>query len=229
MKKSWILPACFLIIAALTNFVARAIGNAEIAAMVKPALLPLIALVTVTAVGGINDKVIKSLVTAQLLGGFGDILLISSALPAFGAGLGCFLAGHIFYISIFGKRTWKGLTMGQWLIALAVIAFCVAGLLVGIGVKGMFLVPFAVYGSVLMFLIFSGFAGVIRKIGDTKTWWIITCGAVLFAFSDSLIAVQTFNSASVLLEFLVMLTYVIAQCLLAWGGIRISEAEKGQA
>ena len=226
MKKSWILPACFLVVAALVNFIARATGNAPVAAMVKPALLPLLALTTVAAAGSFDNKTIQRIVTAQLLGCAGDILLIGSGMIPFASGLVCFLVGHIFYVSVFGARTWKGMTFGQWAIACVVMAAAVAGLLIGIGVKGVFLVPFAIYGYMLMLLIFSGLVGVIRKKDKPATWWIITCGALLFAFSDSLIAVQTFGSPSVFLEFMVMVTYVVAQCLLAWGGIRIISVKR---
>jgi hypothetical protein len=50
----------------------------------------------------------------------------------------------------------------------------------------------------------------------------ITLGGILFTFSDSLIAVQTFHGDSVLLGFLVMVTYVAAQCLLAIGAVKLS-------
>lgn len=223
--RSWIVPACFFAVAALVNLVARALGNGPVAAMVKPALLPLITLTAVAASGGMKSKTMKLLVIAQLLGCAGDIFLISSDFLPFVLGLCCFLAGHVFYCINFGGRSWKGLSIGQWAIAVAVMAVAVAGLLIGIGVKGTFLVPFAVYGFMLMLLIFSGLAGVIRGLKDSPTWWILTIGAVLFAFSDSLIAVQTFNSSSVLLEFLVMLTYIAAQCLLAWGAVRLNKAE----
>lgn len=225
MKKSWIIPACFLLVAALVNFVARFIGAAPVAAMVKPALLPLLALTTVAAAGGMEDRTVRLLVIAQLLGCAGDIFLISSEFIAFAIGLVCFLVGHIFYCINFGGRSWKGLKPLQWVLAVAVMIVAVAGLLLAIGVKGTFLVPFAVYGMMLMFLIWSGLAGVIRE-KDKATWVIITVGAVLFAFSDSLIAVQTFNGASTFLEFLVMVTYVAAQCLLAWGGLRLFKASK---
>lgn len=225
MKKSWIIPACFLLVAALVNFVARFIGAAPVAAMVKPALLPLLALTTVAASGGMEDRTVRLLVIAQLLGCAGDIFLISSEFIAFAIGLVCFLVGHIFYCINFGGRSWKGLKPLQWVLAVAVMIVAVAGLLLAIGVKGTFLVPFAVYGMMLMFLIWSGLAGVIRE-KDKATWVIITVGAVLFAFSDSLIAVQTFNGASTFLEFLVMVTYVAAQCLLAWGGLRLFKAPK---
>ena len=222
MKKPWILPACFLLVAALVNFVARFIGLAPVAAMVKPALLPLIALTTVAAAGGLENKGIRLLVTAQLLGCAGDIFLISSEFIAFALGIVCFLAGHIFYCINFGGRSWKGLKPAQWALAILVMAAATAGLLGAIGVNGTMLGPFAVYGFMLMLLIFSCLAGVIRNIGNKATWIILTCGAVLFAFSDSLIAIQNFHGASTFLEFLVMVTYVAAQCLLAWGGVRLT-------
>ena len=225
MKKSWIIPAAALVVAALVNFVARWFGNAPIAAIVKPALLPLIALTTVSAARGMESRTIRLLVIAQLLGAAGDILLIPDGFPTFACGLVCFLIGHIFYCINFGGRSWKGLKPGQWVLAIAVMAAATAGLLAAIGVNGTMLGPFAVYGFMLMLLIFSCFAGVIRNLGNKTTWIILTCGAVLFAFSDSLIAIQNFHGASTMLEFLVMVTYVAAQCLLAWGCVRLYKAE----
>ena len=72
--------------------------------------------------------------------------------------------------------------------------------------------------------ILNNCAGVIRE-KNKATWIILTVGAVLFALSDSLIAVQTFHGAKVILEFLVMVTYVAAQSLLAWGGVRLFKAQ----
>ena len=225
MKKSWIIPAVALLVAALVNFVARWFGNAPVAAIVKPALLPLIALTTVAAAGGMESRTIRLLVIAQLFGAAGDILLIPDGFPTFACGLVCFLIGHIFYCMGFGGRSWKGLKPAQWILAIVVMVAATAGLLLAIGVEGTFLVPFAVYGMMLMLLIWSALAGVIRQPKKT-TWVILTVGAVLFALSDSLIAVQTFHGAKVILEFLVMVTYVAAQCLLAWGGVRLFKAEK---
>ena len=225
MKKSWIIPAVALLVAALVNFVARWFGNAAVAAIVKPALLPLIALTTVAAAGGMESRTIRLLVIAQLLGAAGDILLIPDGFPTFACGLVCFLVGHIFYCINFGGRSWKGLKPAQWVLAVVVMVAATAGLLMAIGVEGTFLVPFAVYGMMLMLLIWSALAGVIRE-KNKATWIILTVGAVLFALSDSLIAVQTFHGAKVILEFLVMVTYVAAQCLLAWGGVRLFKADK---
>ena len=225
-NRSWIVPACFFAVAVIANLIGRALGNAQLAAMVKPALLPLLAVTSLAYAGSMESRTIRLLIIAQLLGCAGDILLIANGMIPFACGLCCFLAGHIFYLNIFATRSWKGLTFVHWLGILAVMSAAVAGLLVGIGVKGVFLVPFAVYGMFLMLLIFSGLAGVLRKCPNPATWWIITVGALLFTFSDSLIAVQTFGKPSVLLEFLVMLTYLVAQSLLAIGALRLNRADK---
>jgi len=219
--RSWLIPGFFLLIASLVNFIARYVGNAPLAAMVKPALLPLVALTSVAAAGGMDSKAVRLLVTAQLLGCAGDIFLIPDGFLPFACGLSCFLAGHVFYCILFGGQSWKGMSLGQWAIAVAVMAAAVAGLLVAIGVEGAFLVPFAVYGFMLMMLIFSGLAGILRGLKNSAAWGIVTLGGILFAFSDSLIAIQTFKGASTFLEFLVMVTYVLAQCLLATGAIKL--------
>ena len=86
------------------------------------------------------------------------------------------------------------------------------------------LLPMGVYGFVLMLLIFSTLAGVLRRGG--ATWWILLCGALLFTFSDALIAVRNFGDLSPFMSgFGVMSTYLAAQVLLAVGGIRLVRQE----
>ena len=215
-----LIPAGFFLLACITNLVARATANTAVAAMVKPALMPLVALTLVAAAGSMESKTIRLGVLALLLGCAGDIFLIADGLPAFGCGLGCFLLGHIVYFMVFGSRSWKGIKPLVWAGVLAVMAAVVAGLLAVIGVKGGLLAPIFVYSMALMLLIWCGLAGVIRLKG--ATWWIVLFGGLLFTFSDSLIAIQMFGEKSALLEFLVMLTYMAAQCLLAWGALRLS-------
>ncbi len=80
----------------------------------------------------------------------------------------------------------------------------------------------AVYGSVLMLLIFSTLCGLVR-FEDKCTWGILLCGALLFTFSDALIAAGTFGVATFALrEFVIMLTYLAAQTLLAVGTLRLA-------
>ena len=87
---------------------------------------------------------------------------------------------------------------------------------------------FGCTGDILLmpdgFWLFVGaFAGVIRMPrGRRATWWILLGGALLFTFSDSCIAMGTFGVMTFpLRHFVVMVTYLAAQSLLAVGGVRL--------
>ena len=229
MKKTslWYLPCAFFLLCCVLNL-AGCIWHDPLAQTVKPALLPLLALTTLAYLGprlGEDAPVrpVFLLLAAQLLGFAGDTLLIGSGFPFFAGGMAAFLAGHVFYLCLFGGRSWKGMTALQWILCLAVMAAIVAGLVAAIGIKGVLLAPMSLYGMGLMLLIFSGLAGVIRKTAPSRaTWWIILAGAFLFTFSDAQIAMRTFDVLPFALRgFVIMLTYLAAQALLAVGGIRL--------
>ena len=220
MKK--ILPfilVCFALAAA--GNLAGQIWMGELARMTKPALLPLLALATLSVLP-IEDKERNALIAAQLFGWLGDVLLMQDALPWFGSGMAAFLTGHIFYMSFFGGRSWKGLSIKTWILSGIVMLALVAVLIVAIGVKGVLLAPMAIYACALMLLIFSALCGVVRFGG--KAWWLLLCGAILFTFSDSLIAMHTFKVENWTLHgFAVMSTYIAAQSLLAAGAVQLKK------
>ena len=218
---TWIIPGLFFLLAATLNICGKYAGNEALAAHVKPALLPLLALTTLAAAGSLESKEMKLLILAQLLGCTGDVFLIFSGFLPFIGGMGAFLLGHVCYITLFGGRSWKGLGLKTWIPTLIVIGALVAGLIIVLGVEGDLLVPMIIYGTVLMLLIFSGLAGVVKEGGCA--WWLILCGAVLFTFSDSLIALDTFSEEPMgWVAGTIMLTYLAAQSLLAWGAVKLS-------
>lgn len=219
-NKFWIVPGLFFLAAAILNLYGRLMGVEIMASTVKPALMPLLALTALAAAGSTQRKEVRLLVLALLLGCVGDTFLIFDGFLMFVAGMVAFLSGHVCYMCLFGGKSWKGFTAKTWIPAILVMAALVAVLIVTIGVKGALLVPMCVYGFALMMLIFSGLAGVIRF--RKASWWIILCGTVLFTFSDSLIALGTFGSNFTGREFVIMLTYIAAQALLAWGAVRLS-------
>ena len=217
------IPYIFFFVACVLNLCGR-IWNPAVAAALKPALLPLLAVcVLVYALSHeVDRRTLGMLVTAELFGCAGDICLLSSSFPLFAGGIGMFLIGHIFYISIFGGRSWKGLGLKVWALSAIGMIALVAALLVLLKVSGVMLVPMAIYGCVLMLLIFSTLCGFIR-FADKRTWGILLCGAVLFTFSDALIAAETFHVANFALsQFVVMITYLSAQTLLAIGTLTLA-------
>lgn len=221
-KKLWLVPAAFLLIASVLDLVGCLASIRTLEIVVKPTLLPLIALTGLAFLAGrsFDPKVVVLLVAGQLFGMTGDALLIGSGFPFFAGGMAAFLAGHICYISIFGGYSWKGLGWKTWAIAIPVMACLMFGLVKLIGISGTLLVPMLVYGFALMLLIFSGLCGLVK---EGTIWWLVVCGGALFLFSDGLIALRTFGLESTpWLGFWIMSTYILAQCLLAAGGIALA-------
>ena len=228
MRKTniWHIPCAFFIVASILNLIGCIQGTA-LAATVKPALLPLLSATTLAYLLGRNVKDYKGvglLIAAQLFGCTGDVLLIPDGFLFFAGGIVAFLIGHVFYMCLFGGRSWKGLTLKHWIIAFVVMLAAVLGLVKAIGIEGAMFWPMLIYGFGLMMLIFSTLAGVIRF--GSPTWWILLVGALLFTFSDSCIAMGTFGVMTFPLRgFLVMITYLLAQSLLAIGGARLVMGE----
>ena len=227
MRKNaiWCIPCTFFLVACILNLVGCILGT-NLADAVKPALLPLLSATTLAYLVGrdVPDfRPVGLLVAAQLLGCAGDILLMPSSDVLFLIGMVAFLVGHIFYMCFFGGQSWKGLTGWQWAIAVFAMAFIVVALVKAIGIQGELFVPMLVYGFALMLLIFSALAGVLRMPrGSRTTWWILLAGALLFTFSDACIAMGMFGVMKFALRhFVVMVTYLAAQSLLAVGGIRV--------
>ena len=221
----WCIPCIFFLIACVLDL-AGCLWSRELASTVKPALLPLLCATTLAYLFGHQAFDYRSaglLVAAQLFGGAGDVLLIPDGFYYFAGGMGAFLVGHICYMSLFGGLSWKGLSFWGWIVSLFIMAAVVGLLVKAIGISGAIFWPMTVYGFTLMLLVFSGLAGVMRMPkGRRGTWWIILAGALLFTFSDAQIAMDTFGVWDFDLRgFVVMLTYLAAQSLLAVGGIRL--------
>ena len=227
MRKNaiWYIPCAFFLVACVLNLIG-CIQGTTLSDTVKPALLPLLSATTLAFLLGrdVPDyRQVGLLVTAQLLGCTGDVLLILPGFVFFIAGIAAFLAGHLFYMCLFGGQSWKGLTVWQWAISAFAMAAIVLGVVKAIGIEGPLFWPMLVYGFFLMLLVFSALAGVLRMPrGNRATWWILLAGALLFTFSDSCLAMGTFGVMDFsLLNFVIMITYLAAQSLLAVGGIRL--------
>lgn len=228
MRKSalWCIPCAFFVIACVLNLAGKLFGLPGLAETVKPALLPLLSVTTLAYLLGRdlpNLRPVGLLVAAQLFGCAGDTLLIPQGFFFFAGGMVAFLFGHICYMCLFGGQSWKGLSAGGWAVAVAVMAGLVFGLVKLIGITGTMFWPMLIYGFGLMMLIFSALAGVLRMPrGSRRTWWILLAGALLFTFSDAQIAMDTFDVLPFAgRPFVIMLTYLAAQVLLAVGGVRL--------
>lgn len=226
MKRNnlWLIPCAFFLICCVLDLVG-CLTCGQLERTVKPALMPLLCVTSFVWLlengkGSIDRRAAALLLCGQLFGFAGDTMLLGHGFPFFAGGIGLFLIGHIFYISLFGGKSLKGLKPWQWVAGIAVGLSLTAAFALAIGVNGPLLAPMGVYAFVLTMLIFSMLMGVIRFGG--LTWWLLLVGALLFAFSDSLIAMSSFTSLHFkMYGFVVMITYLVAQCLLAVGGLRL--------
>ena len=213
----WIFGILFLILSCI-NLYGKLTGNEALASAVKPGLMPSLALTALFTLLPTDAprKTITRLMLALAFGCAGDCFLIfSSQLPMFGAGIVCVLIGHIFYLMIFSEA-WKGLTLWQWIAAGVVMIAALLALMKVVGVSGFLFGPFLVYGAALMMQIFTSVCGLAR-IGGVR-WLLSSLGAVLFTFSDSLIATESFGTIPFAHKpFVIMLTYILAQALLVSG------------
>lgn len=221
-SKLWLIPAAFFLVCCALNLYG-CLTDGHVEAVVKPALMTLLCVTTMTYLlgrPGASGTDVALLLAGQLFGFAGDTMLLGKGFAFFAGGIGLFLIGHIFYISLFGRTSLKGLKGWQWALGITGAVACSAALALIIGVNGVMLAPMGIYACALMMLIFSTLMGVIREGGCT--WWMLLCGAVLFTFSDSLIAVRNFGELSPFMSgFGVMSTYLAAQALLAAGGVRL--------
>ena len=227
--KLWIIPAAFFVVCCALNLIG-CLTDGDMERIMKPSLLPLLCITTLAYLlgrGVAPGKQVVLLMAAQLFGFAGDTMLMGKGFAFFAGGIVFFLIGHIFYMSLFGGFSWKGLKAWHWIAAIAGSIAAATTLALLIGVNGAMLPPMGIYALALMMLIFSGLAGVLRFGG--ATWWIILCGALLFTFSDTLIAIRNFGTLSPFMDgFGVMSTYLLAQSLLAIGGIRLALDKVGR-
>lgn len=231
MKRNnlWVIPLTFFLICCILDIVG-CMSCRELERCVKPALMPLLCLTSFTWLytrdGARRLHAAALLLCGQLFGFAGDTMLMGNGFVCFASGIGLFLIGHLFYISLFGKFSLKGLKPWHWAAGISLSLALIAAMAFAIGVNGIMIVPMGIYAFVLTMLIFSTLTGVIRFGG--LTWWLLLCGSILFTFSDSLIAVKSFSTISRFMDgFVIMFTYLLAQGLIAIGSLRLIAKSNG--
>lgn len=227
MKRNnlWLIPCAFFLVCCVLDLISCTTGDDRLECCVKPALMLTLCITSLTWLHGRQDSIVRPcliplLLCGQLFGFAGDTMLMGRGFPFFAGGIGLFLIGHIFYITLFGKLSLKGLRPWQGIAGIAAGLAIVAAAAIIVGAHGAIVVPMGIYAMALVMLIFSTLMGVIRFGG--LTWWLLLAGALLFTFSDALIGVRSFGVISPFMNgFMIMITYLAAQVLLAVGGLRL--------
>ncbi|MFJ5229804.1 lysoplasmalogenase [Kitasatospora sp. NPDC088391] len=181
----------------------------------KPLLMPLLA-AWVWALARPGTP--RLLVPALLFGAGGDILLEVGGTVAFLAGMGSFAAGHVCYVTMFGKlgafadRRRLLLTAAGYAAAWAVLI-----VLLWPGLDAGMRVPVAVYSLLLAS----------TAVTAAQVHWRAGLGGALFLLSDTLIATDLAGWKHLPAHgFLIMLTYLVGQYLLTTGTLARTAQEE---
>lgn len=156
----------------------------------------------------------------------GDSLLLFQAKHEifFMLGLAAFLIAHIFYIiayrqhRIVSNKKDELLNIQKLRLAFPVI-LAGTGLIVFLyPVLGAMKIPVMIYSGVLVLMVLNS----LMRYGHTnsKSFWLVFSGAIMFMCSDSLLAINKFLAPFPLAGFMIMLIYVLAQFSIAEGLIK---------
>jgi uncharacterized membrane protein YhhN len=157
---------------------------------------------------------------ALLFSTLGDVFLGLRGEQWFTPGLSSFLIAHLFYVTLFACNKPKpfAVNAARYAAALLLFAFAVAMFVRLWSHLGVMKAPVVVY-----MIAITGM-GVTAALAGFRAGWVVA-GAALFICSDSMIAFGKFLSPVPYGNYLIWVTYYIAQAFIAFGVIR--EKQRG--
>lgn len=225
----WLTGAVFAIF--FMDWLAVRFSWRKIECILKPLAMIMVILWTLTAAGRAFETLLILLIFAQLAGLVGDVLLLLST-RWFLLGLGAFLIGHLFYISIMGWQlliTLRGFTVRNsviwwlvliliiWAVILVIFYRIIAPKTPRLTMPLLLWTSIQVYGWILSGLVMMSMLLIVTKANLVLPELFLTVGAFLFFVSDSLLAYDRFKRKMPRVRVWIMVTYHLAQFSLAVG------------
>ena len=213
------LPKTFLFIfllVSLVDIIAILNSNSLWQTIAKPLIIPALLAYYITSSKSRNKFYILALIFSFV----GDVLLLDKS-NMFLFGIGAFLITQVLYIYIFSKGL-KESPKGKMI--LAFLPFLVFFLvLIGVLKPGLkdFFVPVVIYGAAIS--VFGSISLLKYLVKKDSVNLKLCLGAAIFIVSDSLIALHKFHEPRSIYPVAIMLTYIIAQYLIA---VFMLESEK---
>ncbi|MBX3093904.1 MAG: lysoplasmalogenase [Cryobacterium sp.] len=197
------------VLISVVYLVAQYLGDDAVTDFAKPLLMPVLLVGFLFAVPRVRSELAILATLALVLSWLGDVTLGSVGEIWFLVGLGFFLLAHVAYVVLFLRALRTG-PLSRW--ALVYVVWWLGLVIVLWPHLGNLLIPVAIYGLVL---------GAMGAIGLSCNRW-IAFGGALFVISDSLLGLNRFHPDFELWQVhtLIMLTYIAAQGLIAYGAVR---------
>ena len=226
MKKTNLYLHLIIIPIFIVELISRWNNNHTTEFFAKPFLLIWLGIYFYVNTGNLKRDIFIYL--AFLFSWAGDMFLMFAHLNGlfFNAGVGGFFLAQLAYIKIYTdniKSDNKGLVFDKpvWLIPFALYLAIILFLILG-NLKGP-MIPIIVIYSISLILM-SVFALNRKGLVNKKSFKLVFTGSLLFVLSDSMIAINRFYTEFQASAFLIMLTYFLAQYLIMKGLIE----EKGK-
>jgi uncharacterized membrane protein YhhN len=211
---------------AVADLAAIATGHPEWRVVTKPPLMWLLAGGVIAAQPRLN-RARRFLVAALLLSSVGDTILLGTSDAAFIGGTAAFALSHLAYIACFTLcAPGKGLVQQRpWLIVVYALAWglTTAILWPHLGALAAVVVPYS-----LLLTTMAVFAlNLVGRI-ELRSAIFVAAGAAIYMSSDTNIAFGRFDPslAPPHVDFLIMLTYLIAQSLIVTPFVTLSGAQR---
>ncbi|MGJ8742907.1 lysoplasmalogenase [Polaribacter sp.] len=206
-NKTKILTASSLFLSIVVLHILGLLFDDTLAFFTKPFIMISLVVVYLTSVKKANFW----LVSALFFSFWGDVFLLFKE-EFFLFGLVSFLIAHILYIKILLGCLEKTSLIKVVLAAMPFVLFFTSIVFFIIDGLGEMLLPILIYGLVICTF---GTLTLLkyRQAKNTENLWMFL-GAILFVFSDSLIAINRFYEPKEMYGISIMLTYIVAQYLI---------------
>jgi uncharacterized membrane protein YhhN len=217
-----ILMVIAVLVIAVVDWVAVAKGWKKIETIAKPATMVLL-FATLAFAGGFGATPLIFFGLGIVFSLAGDIFLLLST-RWFIAGLAAFLMAHVSYI--IGLNTPIGDASPLWAIVIGIIlalatARVLRPILAGLREKGQgkLVIPVVVYGTVITIMLLSAILTIYRTDWKTSASGLVSLGAILFYFSDIILAWNRFVKPIKNGRLVNMVAYHLGQIALITGVI----------
>lgn len=177
----------------------------ELRFFTKPLLIPILILMYFSRVKSEKTQLNLFFISGLVLSFFGDLFLLFKW--GFLPGLGSFLVAHLFYIISFKKKLQKPISE-FWPIILSIYASILLVFLFPF-LKEM-KIPVTIYAIVIATMMYNAIKTHNRN---------LIIGALLFLISDTLLSINLFLKPLIIINLMVMITYIAAQWFLVKGMI----------
>lgn len=204
----------------IADLLAVYLGEETFRQVTKPFLIPFLILYFIRETAAVQSALKKIILIALFFSWLGDVLLMYEMQNEsfFIFGLLSFLVAHIFFILFFERIIVKEKLVKRYWIFLPVMIYYVLLISVLSPSLDELKWPVRIYGIVISYMLIKAF-----QVGWFKNRLVTVCiipGAVLFVVSDSVLAINKFVRPNEDAGVIIMLTYGLAQFLIALGAIR---------